>query len=96
MIKNILNKIFKFRSNQPDYAWIISHSRSTDVVFFGPFYSYKELDQFFNSNPESYRIKSNIQLMITPTCSPSKWWYNSIDQLMQDHPHMFDSLEKVK
>lgn len=84
----LINKI-KTKFKKPRYAWIICHTRATDYVYFGPFYSYKELDEFY-SIPANKNIQSNLQLLILPTTPPDKYWYNPLEGLYETDPYLFD------
>ena len=77
-------------NNKPKYQWILHHVRSTDRVFFGPFDSYDELDEFYQTIPEATRIQCHVELLINPfVCEPNKWWYNPMDELKENHPELF-------
>jgi len=83
-------KLFnKLKRNKPRYAWIIAHTRATDVVYFGPFYSYKELDEFY-SIPSNQLIQRNLHLIILPGTSPDKYWYVDMDGLYASDPYLFE------
>jgi hypothetical protein len=42
--------------NKSPYQWILHHVRATDRVFFGPFESYEELDEFYETIPKAQQI----------------------------------------
>lgn len=87
---NKIKSIFKPKKIQSDYQWIIHHTRSTDRVFFGPFQSLTEVDNFFKNNPEALHVSRGLELLISPQSSPKQWWYNPNDYLQQNHSYLFD------
>lgn len=71
------------------YSWIIHHVRATDRVFFGPFSSYKQVDDFFN-DPKNKGIHCSLELLISPNCPKEQYWYNPHDYLLKNHPYLFE------
>ncbi len=86
-IKSILSKQNK---KQQHYQWIIHHTRATDRVFFGPFNSLTEVDNFFKNNPKAKTVSRGLELLVSPDCPPEQWWYNPNDYLQQNHTYLFD------
>jgi hypothetical protein len=84
----LLKKLFSKR-NKPEYAWIIAHHRSTDVVYFGPFYNYKQLNEFY-SDPANKQIHRNLHLIILPGTSPDKYWYTNLNHLYASDSYLFE------
>ena len=78
-------------NSKPKYQWILHHVRSTDRVFFGPFNSYKELDEFYETIPNANRIHCCVELLINPfVASCDEWWYNPYDELEKKNPELFN------
>lgn len=76
--------------NKPKYQWILHHTRSTDRVFFGPFDSYEELDEFYTTIPKAEQIQCCVELLINPfICAVDEWWYSPLDQLKEKNPELF-------
>lgn len=90
LINKLKSIIFKSKKQQQNYQWIIHHTRSTDRVFFGPFSSLTEVDNFFKNVPEAERVHRSLELIISPQCPPDQWWYNPNDYLADNHPYLFD------
>lgn len=84
-------------SNQDnqDYQWIIVHTRATDIVYFGPFKNYEELDKFFE-DPKNRNIQCNVHLLISPSLDSKDYWYNPQDKLLEVADYLFDRKEEVK
>lgn len=90
IINYIKTKFFKAPiSNEVHYSWIIHHCRSTDRVFFGPFKSYKEIDDFF-ADPKNHGVQCSVELLISPNCPKEQYWYNPYDYLRDNHPYLFE------
>ena len=85
---NKKQELNKQEEELPHYQWIVHHCRSTDRVFFGPFKSYKELDDFFE-DPKNERIQCSVELLISPTCPKDQYWYNPIDILLDKYPDLY-------
>lgn len=81
--------------NKPRYQWILHHVRATDRVFFGPFDSYQELDEFYETIPKAQQIQCCVELLINPfVCSSDNWWYNPMEELMENNPELFERSKK--
>lgn len=95
MFKKLFNKFFfNHNSDQPverHYSFIVHHTRATDRVFFGPFNSYKELDQFF-ADPKNKNIHCVVELLISPNCPKEQYWYNPQEYLLENHPYLFETV----
>jgi hypothetical protein len=89
----MLNKLkfilFKQKKQPQHYQWIIHHTRATDRVFFGPFNSLTEVDNFFQNNPEAQRVSRGLELLISSQCPPKQWWYNPDDFLKDNHSYLY-------
>ena len=81
---------FKKQNQRQNYAWIVRHARATDVVYFGPFYSWQEVDSFFQDKAMDNGVQGNLELLISPNSPPSKWWYNPYQNVVQECPQLYD------
>jgi hypothetical protein len=90
MFNKIKFIIFNKKNKNQHYQWIIHHTRSTDRVFFGPFKSLSEVDNFFKNNPQAVHVSRGLELLISPHCPSEQWWYNPNEYLQQHHSYLFD------
>jgi hypothetical protein len=74
--------------NKSPYQWILHHVRATDRVFFGPFESYEELDEFYETIPKAQQIHCCVELLINPFITED-WWFNPFDDLEKKYPELF-------
>ena len=65
-------------------AIIIAHSRMGDTVYFGPFSSRTELNEWYENYGKPHRVSGAIIPLINPKSDPNDWWYIPQDKTLEE------------
>lgn len=74
-------------------GWIIVHTRATDRVYFGPFATLKELDEWMEETGIDRGVSGSIIPLVSPASNPANIWHDPIieDQIKIVQPETVDT-----
>lgn len=59
-------------------GWIIIHGRATDTVYFGPFETLREVDEWMRNVGEDRGVRAVVIPLISPESNPANLWHDPI------------------
>jgi len=59
-------------------GWIITHSRATDTVYFGPFETLSEVDEWLRDVGLDRGVRPSVIPLISPGSNPANLWHDPI------------------
>jgi hypothetical protein len=73
----------KFKTGEVAYgstvsAWMITHTRATDIVYFGPFDTFKEAYDWWVATGKAARVQPCFNPMISPSTAPELLWEDPV------------------